>query len=134
MHIRIATKKDIEFLSLCDTHLSKEELTNSIALSRVYIIEEDIIFVGWLRYNLFWDNTPFLNLIYIMDAYQKKGYGSILLLFWEAQMRKCNYKCVMISTSSIEDAQYFYKKLGYKEIGGFHYLDDPYELLFLKKL
>lgn len=134
MHIRIATKTDINILSSYDTHISKEELANSIALSRVYIIEEDTLFVGWLRYNLFWDNTPFLNLIYILDAYQKQGYGRMLLSFWEEQMRKSKYKCVMISTSSVEDAQYFYQKLGYQEIGGFHYLDDPYEILFLKQL
>lgn len=134
MNIRIATQKDIENLALYDKHISKEELMISIGLSRVYIIEENSEFIGWLRYNLFWDNTPFLNLIYILENYRYKGYGKKLLSFWEHEMRKLNYNCVMTSTASNETAQYFYKKLDYNNIGGFNYLDDPYEIVFLKRL
>lgn len=134
MNIRIAETKDIETILQYDLHISKEELTNSISLSRVYICEEQGIFIGWMRYNLFWDHTPFLNLIYILENYRGKGYGKRLITFWEEQMRQKKYRCVMTSTASNETAQHFYKKLDYQHIGGFYYLDDPYEMIFLKKL
>lgn len=134
MSIRIAEKKDIETILQYDNHICKEELTSSIYLSRVYIYEEKTTFIGWMRYNLFWDNTPFLNLIYILENYRGRGYGKKLITFWENQMRQKNYHCVMTSTASNETAQHFYKKLGYYQIGGFYYLDDPYEMIFLKKL
>lgn len=65
MKIRYAEEADINLLTEHDQHISKEELGNSIRLRRVYIAEENGSFVGWMRYNLFWDNTPFMNLLYI---------------------------------------------------------------------
>ncbi len=29
--------------------------------------------VGVLRFGLFWDNTPFLNLIYFVESYRRRG-------------------------------------------------------------
>ena len=36
-------------------------------------------FIGWLRFNLFWDNIPFLNMLYFLEEYRRKGYGKQLL-------------------------------------------------------
>ena len=33
-----------------------------------------------------------------------------------------------------EDAQHFYRKMGYKEIGGFTYLEEPLEIIFHKRI
>lgn len=30
---------------------------------------------GILRYNLFWDNTPFCTMLFVDCDYRKKGYG-----------------------------------------------------------
>jgi ribosomal protein S18 acetylase RimI-like enzyme len=49
-------------------------------------------------------------------------------------MKNIGYKCVLTSTQSNEEAQHFYRKIGYVEIGGFKYLNDSYEILFQKKL
>lgn len=65
--IRETTSEDIEILKKYDRHISKQELENSIRLNRVYIAEEAGVFIGWLRYNLFWDNTPFMNMVYLLD-------------------------------------------------------------------
>ena len=42
---------------------------------------EDDKFVGWLRYNLFWDNTPFMNMLYLLDNERGKRNGSRLVIF-----------------------------------------------------
>jgi ribosomal protein S18 acetylase RimI-like enzyme len=70
-----------------------------------------------MRYNLFWDNTPFLTLIYIDSAYQGQGYGSQAMLHWENEMRGLGYKMVMTSTQADEQAQHFYRTLGYLDRG-----------------
>lgn len=134
MRIRPAQVKDLENILSIDKHIAESELKNSIAQSRMYLGETDTDVVGILRYNLFWDNTPFLNLLYIEERFRRRGYGSALLSFWESQMVQSNYNCVMTSTLSTESAQNFYKKHGYKDIGGFTYLDEPYEIIFQKQL
>ncbi len=134
MKIRFATPRDLDRILKYDKHISEAELKNAIALSRVYVAEEGENFAGWLRFNLFWDNTPFLNLLYLLEPYRGKGYGKELISRWEADMKKRGFGCVMTSTAANETAQYFYEKTGYQKIGGFYYLDDPYEILFQKKL
>lgn len=134
MLIRTATIDDIETISKYDKHISKQELENIVALHRVYIAEEDGLFLGWLRYNLFWDNTPFMNMLYLLEEHRGKGYGKQLVECWENQMKRLGYDVVMTSTASDEYAQHFYNKLGYATIGGFLLGSDPYEVILAKKL
>jgi len=134
INIRFANKLDIENILLLDKHISIVELKYSIKRSRVLIVEENNKFIGILRYNLFWDNTPFMNLIYIIESHQRIGYGTKLVLYWENLMKKLGYRNVLTSTLSNECAKYFYKKLGYKDIGGFTLDNDPYEIIFEKIL
>jgi ribosomal protein S18 acetylase RimI-like enzyme len=53
---------------------------------------------------------------------------------WENEMRKKGYKNVLTSTQSNEEAQHFYRKMGYTEIGGFKYLSEPLEIMFFKEI
>jgi len=134
MIIRNAEKSDIDMLVDYDKHISKKELENSIMLKRVYIAEENGDFIGWMRFNLFWDNTPFMNMLYILENYQNKGYGRQLVGYWENEMKNTGYDIVMTSTVAEEYAQHFYNKLGYKAAGGFMLPDDLYEIILAKKL
>lgn len=91
-----------------------------------------------MRYNLFWDNTPFLTLIYFEQFHRRKGFGRQAMLFWENEMRELGYKMIMTSTQVDEQAQHFYRKLGYKDKGGI-FLDNtpfeqPQEMFMLKVL
>jgi ribosomal protein S18 acetylase RimI-like enzyme len=62
------------------------------------------------------------------------GFGKKLLGYWENEMERLGHKNVLTSTQSNEEAQHFYRKMGYTEIGGFKYSDEPYEILFCKNL
>lgn len=132
--IHFATGDDIEQLLEYDKHISRKNLEDSIQCNRVYIIETDGQFAGWLRYNLFWDNTPFLNMLYILENNRKSGYGRQLVQYWESQMRASGYRMVMTSTVATETAQHFYYRLGYIAIGGFLSGQEPYELILEKEL
>lgn len=134
MQIRHATKEDIDILNQNDKYISKQELENLVRLDRVYLAEEDGVFVGWLRYNMFWDNTPFMNMLYLLEDSRGKGYGRQLVERWEKDMRELGFDVVMTSTASDEYAQHFCHKLGYKTIGGFTLGNDPYEVILSKNL
>ena len=86
MDIRNARWDDIPALVRLDRHISRQELENSVRLGRVYIAEGQGEFAGWLRYNLFWDNTPFMNMLYLLEEYRGHGYGTQLVRYWEAEM------------------------------------------------
>jgi len=75
-----------------------------------------------------------MNMVYFLEEYRKIGLGAKLVKYWEEEMKQKGYKNVLTSTQANEDAQHFYKKIGYKEIGGFKYFDDPYEIIFQKIL
>ena len=134
MLIRIAELKDVALLKEYDTHIAEAELTNALMLGRIIIAEENNDFIGWLRYNYFWDNTPFMNMLYILNKYRKRGYGKILTEYWEEKMRRLGFNWVLTSTPSNESSQNFYSKLGYNAIGGFLMSNEPYELILSKEL
>lgn len=136
--IRYLEEEDKEFWYTLDRHLAVEEFYKKVVDKRGYIILDDEKAVGILRFQLFWDNTPFLTLIYIDFTYQKKGYGRKAMEFFENEMVKQGYKMVMTSTQVDDSAQHFYRKLGYKECGclvldipGF---EQPLEMFMAKAL
>lgn len=135
MNIRVALAKDHQYLADNDRHVSAMELKNIIALKRVFIAEDDDHQpIGWLRYGLFWDNTPFMNMLYVAQEQRGKGYGAALVAYWENEMLQDGYLRMMTSTASNEQAQHFYQKSGYLPVGGFVPWDDPYELILVKEL
>ncbi len=64
INMHYANISDLNFWLSLDKHLSKGELERKILQKQCYIIEYDGKRVGVLRYNLFWDNIPFLNMIF----------------------------------------------------------------------
>jgi ribosomal protein S18 acetylase RimI-like enzyme len=134
INIRYAVMDDYSWLLEHEKHISEKILKNKIENLELYIAENNDKIIGWLRYNLFWDNIPFLNMLYFLEEYRRMGIGSRLVKYWENEMRQKGYKIVFTSTLSNEEAQHFYRKMGYKEIGGIKYLDEPYELIFQKEL
>jgi ribosomal protein S18 acetylase RimI-like enzyme len=130
--IRHANDNDYSWLQEHDEHISDKVLTDKIKNQEIYVAEIDEKIIGWLRYNLFWDNIPFMNMLYILEEYRNQGIGTKLTKYWEIEMKQKGYNSVLTSTQSNEDAQHFYRKTGYTEIGGFKYLDHPYEIIFQK--
>ena len=134
MTIRTATTADLPCLTSHDHHISEPELENLIQLGRVTVLDVDREFAGWLRWNLFWDNIPFLNMLYLLEPHRGKGYGKEMMAHWEAQMKDKGFDRCLTSTASDEYAQHFYQKLGYTAMGGFTPFGESYELIFGKML
>lgn len=136
--IRYVEEEDKEFWYMLDRHLPEVEFQEKVTNKRGYVILDEEKPIGILRFNMFWDNIPFLTLIYIDFSYHKKGYGRKAMEFWEDEMAKQGYKMIMTSTQVDENAQHFYRKLGYKDCGclvldipGF---EQPLEMFMAKAL
>ena len=135
--IRYLEDSDRLFWFSLDRHLPETEFENKVKTKRGYVLLVDRQPVGLLRYNLFWDNIPFCTMLYVDKNYQKKGYGTQLLTHWENDMKRQGYGIVLTSTQADETAQHFYRKLGYKDCGGF-VIDvpgyaQPMEIFFIKE-
>lgn len=132
--IRFAESSDLNTLADLDKHISASELEHCINLRRVIINEADGKLKGWLRFGLFWDNTPFMNMLFIVDGERGKGYGAALCDFWESEMQTLGYDLVLTSTLSNENAQHFYRKRGYKDCGALILPNEPTEIFLMKEL
>ncbi len=119
-----------------DRHLPESAFEEKVRCGQGYVCVEDEKIIGILRYNLFWDNTPFCTLLYIAVEYRKQGYGKLLMEYWEQEMKSQGYGMLMTSTQVDEDAQHFYRKLGYKDCGGFIVdvsgYEQPMEMIMIK--
>ena len=133
MKIFPASNEHIQLLSKLDRHIAETELRSLTSRGRILIAAEDERLCGWLRWNLFWDNTPFMNMLFVLEAYRGAGLGKALVQHWEGQMKANGYYIVMTSTSADEYAQHFYQKLGYEAIGGFVPPGEVYELILAKR-
>jgi len=138
LEIRHVSAEDRPFWYTLDPDLSEDEFERKVRDQRGYVFSVGDTPIGVMRYNLFWDNTPFLTLIHMEESHQGKGYGRQAMVFWENEMRGLGYKMVMTSTQVNEQAQHFYRKLGYIERGGIFLdntpLEQPQEMFMVKVL
>lgn len=134
MDIRLADAQDFALLAKYDQHISPEELRRKLDRSEVMIATDNGIFAGWMRWNFFWDEIPFLNMLYLLEPYRGKGHGRAMMDAWENRMRTEEHERVMTSTQTDECAQFFYRKLGYVGIGAFACPGDALELILYKAL
>lgn len=136
--IRYVSMEDKAFWYKLDRHLAESEFARKVRDQQGYVLFDQGKPQGILRYNLFWDNTPFCTMLFVDWPAQKRGYGKQLMDFWENDMRIQGYGMVMTSTRVDEGAQHFYRKLGYKDCGGFIMdipgFEQPMEMLMSKAL
>lgn len=95
MIIEFAQGKDKNKIAKFDRHIPSLQLGECIDKGCVYILKDDAVqnggtnhcvndpVVGVLRYSLFWQTIPFLDLLYIDEAYRGKGYGTQMMDKWE---------------------------------------------------
>ena len=147
MIIELAQSKDKPKIPKLDCHISLSRLGECIYNGQVYILKDDSIknggqnhslkdpVVGVLRYSLFWQTIPFLDLLCIDAAYRHQGFGTQMMHDWEETMKICGYKHVMTSTQANESPWRFYEKLGYHKVGGFLPPEqETEEWIYLKQL
>ena len=121
-----------------DHDLPETGFDEKVRNGRGYVYEADGRIIGILRYNLFWDSIPFCTMLHINDEYRGRGYGQELMEYWEQEMRSSGCGMAMTSTQVNEEAQHFYRRIGYKDSGGFVVdvpgYEQPMEMIMIKAL
>ena len=136
--IRAAGMWDRDEWFRLDRDITEDVYEEKIRNRQAYVFMEDGKVRGILRYNLFWDNTPFCTLLTVHGDFRGRGAGRELMETWEQDMREQGYGLVMTSTQVDEQAQHFYRKLGYRDCGGFVVnvpgYEQPMEMIMIKAL
>jgi len=131
---RLASSSDLPFLGKVDRHVSLDVLTDVVSAERVMVVEVDGVVVGFLRWGLFWDQVPFMNLLWVLPDWRGQGVGTALVDAWEKSQLVAGHSMVLTSTVSAERAQHLYRRLGYVDSGALLLPDEPAELLLRKPL
>ncbi len=136
VRIRYVKSEDSASWFALDRHLPHSEFETKVSKRQGYVLLAEGGIAGILRYNLFWDNTPFCTFLFVDRPHRGKGYGRALTEAWEQDMKAQGFGLLMTSTQADEEAQHFYRKLGYKDAGGFVVdvpgFEQPMELILLK--
>lgn len=136
--IRYVQQEDRDFWYSLDRHLPGPGFDDKVSAKRGYVLLDEDTPIGLLRYNLFWDNTPFCTMLSIVPDHQGKGYGRMLMEHWEMDMKAQGYGMLLTSTQVNEEAQHFYRRLGYKDSGGLVIdipgYEQPMELFMIKAI
>ena len=136
--IRFVEDQDKAAWYTLDHDLPEAGFDEKVRNRQGYVCTMDGNIIGILRFNLFWDCIPFCTMLYIDDEHRRHGYGKQLMERWEQDMRSAGCGMVMTSTQVNEDAQHFYRKLGYKDSGGFVVdipgYEQPMEMIMIKAI
>ena len=131
---RIASDSDLPFLCEVDKHVSHEVQADLVSLGRVMVAEVDGVTVGCLRWGMFWDELPFMNLLWVVSERRGQGVGTTLVQAWERSQVADGHTTVLTSTVSAETAQHFYRLLGYVDSGALFLPEEPTEIILRKPL
>ena len=135
MKITLANIEDQQKIAVLDRHIPSARLEECIERGRIYALNDGDAILGVLRYSLFWQTIPFLDLIYLREDVRNKGFGTEMMRIWETAMQNAGYSHIMTSTQADEDAWKFYEKLGYRKVGGFFPPEqEAEEWIYLKEL
>ena len=134
--VRVAGRDDLAFLGARDAHVSADELAAVVDRGRVLLLVDPTVSepLGWLRWGLFWDMVPFMNMLQVVESSRGQGLGRLLVEDWERRARDAGHALVLTSTMSDERAQHFYRHLGYHDTGALQLPGEAPELLFRKHL
>lgn len=136
--VRLAQLSDWPDWRALDARLSRALFERKCSAGECYVAEANGAVAGLLRWNRFWDEAPFCTLLMVDEGHRGQGLGRALMERWEADMVAAGHGMVMTSTQVDETAQHFYRKLGYRDAGGFAVdipgYAQPLELILIKKV
>lgn len=131
---RIASDADLPFLREVDLRVSHRFLADLVSVGRVMAADINAASVGFLRWGMFWDEVPFMNLLWVVPERRGQGVGTALIAAWEQSQVAAGHTMVLTSTVSAERAQHLYRRLGYVDSGALLLPDEPAELILRKPL
>lgn len=136
--LRLAKPEDWEFWRRIEPGCPAERFAEKARSGRAFLICRGRKPLGLMDFVLLWDKLPFLNCLFVLPESRGQGAGRFAMGAWEREMQKAGYSMVLLSTQADEEAQHFYRKLGYRDCGCLILdrcpLAQPAELFFCKTL
>lgn len=130
--VRVAGNQELPILAEADHHVDRQELRRVVEAGRVIVAVDGTAIHGWLRWGFFWDEIPFMNMLFVFEQHRGNGLGTRLIRHWEDQQKEAGHGMVMTSTLASEGAQHLYRRLGYVDRGGLLLPGEPLEIIFVK--
>ena len=118
MDVRYGQPGDLDWLRANDRHVDAAWIARSLRYGEYLLAIGEHGTEGFLRFSQFWGSIPYMELIWVLPDYRRRGVGSALVGFWEEAMRKQGAKLLM--TSSVKDeleAQAWHRRMGFRECG-----------------
>lgn len=114
--VRIAVLEDLADIN--HMHLSQDTILRKIEQEEIFLLLVNDQPVGSLWLGFLWDCVPFIDLITIDAAYQKRGLSHVLLAFVEDRLCKQGYD-VLYSSSQMDEPvpQAWHRHIGFEECG-----------------
>jgi ribosomal protein S18 acetylase RimI-like enzyme len=132
LEIKLATGDDVPWLIAQDYHLAPQVMAAKIGRGEILVAWLGETRIGWLRWNYFWDLLPFMNMLHIDEPHRGRGHGRAVVAHWENLMHSQGFTQVLTSTLANENAQHFYRRLGYHDIGALFMPGEAVEIILLK--
>ena|SRR5215203_2787003 len=104
MRIAFAGAEDLDYLVGEDRHVPPSVLEQKVGRREILVLWHDDHRAGALRYGHFWDEIPFMNMLWVREGLRSRGFGTRLIARWENEIRELGHERVMTSTLSSERA------------------------------
>lgn len=127
IELRPAERSEQAAWTAFDPHITDRGFARLAACKTGFFLLDGGRTAGVLRYGFLWDTLPFLQHLLIAPQKRRRGYGRQAMAGWEEKMREAGCSMVLTSTQADEEAQFFYRALGYQDCGCLILRDCPLE-------
>ncbi len=115
--VRFAALDDLRFAGQ-DGYIPEEVIRRKIDLKEVIVAELSGELAGYLRLEYLWSITPYIALIWVLEAYHRRGVGKALLHFTEGYLREGGHTALYSSSQANEpEPQAWHRQAGFEECG-----------------
>ncbi|GAA1101555.1 hypothetical protein GCM10009581_38080 [Tsukamurella strandjordii] len=115
--VRAASTEDLPFLVENDQIARRSVLVEAIAAGRVIVAVYDDRPIGWLRWSVFRDVYPFIDVVEVLGPFRRRGIGRLLMEAWTAEPARARCAGVMACADPESTGYRFLWALGWQDCG-----------------
>jgi len=115
--VRQGVPDDLAFIML-KCHFTEEEVLRKIGENEIFLLTVDGQPAGYLSIEYLWSSIPFIDMLWISEPHQEKGYSRDLLGFVEDYLREIGYETLYSSSQEDEaEPQAWHQHMGFMDCG-----------------
>ena len=115
--VRMARTGDLRFImQMC--HFTEDEVLRKIGENQIFLVTAENSPAGYLSIGFLWSTVPYIDMLWISETYQGKGFSRPLLGFVEDYLREREYPILYSSSTANEaEPQAWHRHMGFVECG-----------------